>query len=53
MSKIALINYYARLLQKGYDKENIPEELLEKVEEVYENLPPIKPDPEISTPEEK
>lgn len=53
MASVALINYYARLLQKGYDKANIPEELLERVEEKYKELPPLVPDPETTTPEEK
>lgn len=53
MASIALINYYARLLQKGYDKANIPEELLERVEEKCKQLPPLEPDPETETPEEK
>lgn len=53
MASLALINYYARLLQKGYDKVNIPEELIDRVEEAYKQLPPLEPDPETETPEEK
>lgn len=53
MASLALINYYARLLQKGYDRNMIPEELLERVEEKFKQLPPLEPDPETETPEEK
>lgn len=51
--KVALVNYYARLLRKGYDKKNIPEDLLSEVEEAYDNLPPLEHDPETETPELK
>lgn len=53
MANIALIKYYARLLQKGYDKKEIPEGLLPEIEEELKKLPPREPDPEIETPEEK
>lgn len=53
MANLALIKYYARLLQKGYDKKDIPEGLLSEVEEEFKKLPPKEPDPLIETPEEK
>lgn len=43
----ALINYYARLVQKENKKiEDIPENLQEQVKEALAALPPLEPDPE-------
>lgn len=53
MTNKAIINYYARLLQKGYGKENIPMEDLPAVEARLAELEPREPDPETETPEKK
>lgn len=53
MANIVLIKYYARLLQKGYDRNDIPKELLPEVDEELAKLPPRNEDPETQTPEEK
>lgn len=52
MANLALIKYYARLLQKGYDDTNIPPELMPEVQEELKKLDPIKVDPETQTPAE-
>lgn len=52
MNKRVLINYYAKLLQKGYDESKIPEDMLEDVKATYKELPPRPFDPEIETPAE-
>ena len=50
----AKINYYAKLVQRGYYKEeNVPEELREAVLNKVEELPPLEHDPETEIPEEK
>lgn len=50
MANKALVNYYAKLLQRGYDKNKIPEDVLHAVEEKLKELPPREIDPEIETP---
>lgn len=50
MNKRVLINYYAKLLQKGYDESKIPEDLLEDVKKTYKELPPREFDPVTETP---
>lgn len=54
MTKIAIINYYARLIKKGvYTIEQVPEEDREKVLKVVESIPDIPFDPTTQTPEDK
>lgn len=53
MANLALIKYYARLIRKGYDRSQIPFELMPEVEEELSKLPPNDPDPETETPEKK
>lgn len=54
MANVALINYYAKLIQRGvYSIEkDIPEGLIPMVEQRLSELPPLPPDPETQTPAE-
>lgn len=53
MANVALINYYAKLMQRGrYTEKDIPEGLLPIVKQRLSELPPLPPDPETETPAE-